>query len=686
MADGYLVSLGGDQTLTIADSISGGYTFFNIDTNLGAGEWAWTGTFGTTSYYNELETGQYYLGTDGNVYFVPDLGPVSTLTDAEVVTAPDFSNLNIVDGTSGNDTMNNPYVDAQGQGINDTASNEDVVYGYAGDDDIRSGAGNDTVFGGSGDDTIRGGAGDDEIYGDSPGGNTEALNWFAEGTDGTGLGDFTQTTGDVDVSVSFTNNGNNNPLFNVETSDQIYTESGEPFSDHSSLYLFGNGDGATSTTTINFAAATGADVQNEVENVTFRINDIDFASGNHLDLVTVNAFDADGNPVDVTITISYAGADADTVSGNTITAGSASDSQADQSGSALIEIAGPVSEIEIIYENGLTGTQAIWVSDVYFDTIPNDDGNDTLIGGAGEDTIMGMGGDDVLTGGADADKLFGDAGNDRLNVGQGDYAEGGDGDDLFVLTDTGEAGSAGITIIGDEGDETGGDTLDLNGLADRTTLTFTTNTADEKSGTVEMLDGSVVTFSNIENIICFTPGTMIATSHGPRAIETLAPGDLLVTRDNGLQPLRWIGSRTVAAQGRFAPIELQAPLLQDATAPLLVSPQHRILWSGPQAQLLFGDREVLVAASHLLTHPAVQRREGGEVTYLHLMLDQHEVIYANGAATESFYPGDMALGALSGQGRAEMFDLFPELRSHHGAFGDTARICLKRHEAQVLVA
>jgi hypothetical protein len=150
--------------------------------------------------------------------------------------------------------------------------------------------------------------------------------------------------------------------------------------------------------------------------------------------------------------------------------------------------------------------------------------------------------------------------------------------------------------------------------------------------------------------------------------------------------LRWIGSRTVAAQGRFAPIELQVPVLQDATAPLLVSPQHRILWSGPQAQLLFGDREVLVAASHLLTHPAVQRREGGEVTYLHLMLDQHEVIYANGAATESFYPGDMALGALSSQGRNEMFDLFPELRSHQGGFGDTARICLKRHEAQVLVA
>jgi hypothetical protein len=68
------------------------------------------------------------------------------------------------------------------------------------------------------------------------------------------------------------------------------------------------------------------------------------------------------------------------------------------------------------------------------------------------------------------------------------------------------------------------------------------------------------------------------------------------------------------------------------------------------------------------------------------MLDQHEVIYANGAATESFFPGDEALSALNPEGRDEMFDLFPELRSHLGAFGDTARMCLKRHEARLLSA
>ncbi|MCB1330013.1 MAG: hypothetical protein KDK28_11455, partial [Maritimibacter sp.] len=67
---------------------------------------------------------------------------------------------------------------------------------------------------------------------------------------------------------------------------------GESFDPRSSLYLYGNGDGPTSTATIDFAAATGTEYADEVENVSFRINDIDWGSGNHTDVVTVNAFDA----------------------------------------------------------------------------------------------------------------------------------------------------------------------------------------------------------------------------------------------------------------------------------------------------------------------------------------------------------------------------------------------------------
>jgi hypothetical protein len=689
MPSGYLVSLGADSALGVDDIIAGPWTSFTTDTDLGAGQWVFTGSDGGTSFTDTQEPGQYLLATNGSVYFVPAYGEVDTLTSADVFSAPSYSLVpdHQVDGSAGADIINGSFTDSDGDSVNDTADNGDLVYGYGGADDISSGTGDDWIYGGSGNDTVDGGSGNDVIYGDGGTSTTESMNWDAQGSDEQDVSaGFTQTTGQVDVSVGFTNDGNNTPRYSLETSDTIYVDGGESFNNTSSLYLYGNGDGATSTTTISFAANSSSDVMDEVENVVFRISDIDFGSGNHRDVVTVNAYDADGNPVSVTLTVADNGTNTDTISGNTVTAGSDGESAADATGSMLVEIAGPVSNVEIIYGNQLGGTQAIWVSDVFFDTIANPPGNDELNGGLGDDAIFGEGGDDLITGGQGSDTLDGGTGNDTLNIAEGDSVLGGDGDDLFVVTDTAEAGNSPITIDGGEGDETGGDTLDLNGLADFSTLNLTTDILGEKAGTVELLDGSLVTFSGIENIICFTPGTLIDTAHGPRPIETLAIDDLIVTRDHGLQPLRWVGSRTVAAQGRFAPIEIEKTLLPGASASLLVSPQHRLLWTGARAQILFGTDEVLVSAQHLLPNPAVSRRSGGQVTYVHLMLDHHQVIYANGAPTESFYPGDQALGALSDAGRDEMFSLFPELRSHTGGFGDTARLCLKSHEGLLLAA
>lgn len=692
MPSGYLVTLGADQDLSLAASIGGSLVSFTTAQLIGSGEWAWSGTFGGTTYYNELETGQYYLATDGNLYFVPDLGPVSTLSGAEAVTAPYFSPFNKVQGTNNDDLIDDGYADANGNSVDSGEGTGpggfgDQVFAKKGDDTVDSGLGDDLVYGGSGSDDIQGGDGDDLLYGDGQGGSTESLNWFAEGTDGTDLSaGFTQTTGRMNVTVSFTDDGNNNPVFEVDTGEAAYVRSGEAQSDHSSLYLAGRGRGATSTTRIEFSAGTDRDVEDEVENVVFRINDIDWASRNHRDILQVNAYDADGNPVAVTLTPSGAGTNPDTVSGNTITAGNQSDTALDESGSVLVEIAGPVQSIEIIYTNALNGTQAVWVSDIYFDTRNPPDGNDTIDGGTGDDTLSGQGGDDLLIGNTGSDLVFGGDGNDTVEAAQGDTVEGGAGDDLFILSDLAEAGSGAIWITGNEEDEIDGDTLDLGGVADRNTLNLTSNVPGELAGTVELTDGTLVTFSNIENIICFTPGTLIATAHGPRRIETLRVGDLIVTRDHGLQPLRWIGSRTAAAQGRLAPVQLDPALLQGASAPLLVSPQHRMLWTGSRAQMYFGEPEVLIAANHLLGTPAARRIEGGQVTYMHLMMDRHEIIYANGAATESFFPGDEALHALEANARDEMFRLFPELRSHQGGFGDTARLCLKAHEARLLAA
>lgn len=692
MPRGYLVSLGDDYILNAGDTISGGWTRFRTDQVLGDGEWVFSGTDGGTSYTDEVEPGTYYLATNGNVYFVPDYGEVDSLTAASATDAPAYDTNNTVQGSGQDDFMDDGYVDPQGNSIDSgdgvgPGGFGDRVEARPGDDTVYSGLGDDTVFGQAGSDEIYGGDGDDVLYGDGHAGGPEALNWDAQGGDGTDLsGGFTQTTGEMNVTVGFANTGNNSPIYRVETSDTIYTSGTDPFDDQSSLYLFGDGDGATSRVTIGFTAGADSNMQDAVENVLFRINDVDWAGGNHRDILTVTAYDADGNEVPVTITVTPSGSGQDSVSGNTVTAGDSSENPDDATGSVLVEIAGPVSEIVIDYENGLDGTQAVWVSDIFFDTLAQPGGDDSLHGGAGDDSLIGDDGNDLLEGDEGADTMTGGGGDDLFTVAQGDVATGGDGDDTFVLADLGEAGTADITISGGESDETLGDTLDLGGVADRTTLNLTTNQPGELAGTVELLDGTLVTFDNIEQIICFTPGTRIRTVRGDRPIESLVPGDLILTRDNGPQPLRWIGQRTVAATGGFAPIRIDPVLLAGADAPLLVSPQHRLLWTGARAELLFGQSEVLLAAKHLLHHPAARQIEGGTVTYLHLVFDQHEIVTANGAETESLFPGDAALSALDPAGREELFTLFPELRSSKAGFENTVRRCLRTHEARALIA
>ena len=586
------------------------------------------------------------------------------------------------------------------------------------DDDIRAGGGNDTVFAGRGDDTVAGEDGADLIYGDFGGVSPEAiaqtLDWTAQGNNGTDLSaGFTQDTGAIDVTLAFSDLGNNNPTFEVDTNDAQYSAGGEGFASNSSLYLFGQGDGVTSTTTMSFAASSGADVADEVTNVAFRINDIDWGNNNHTDIVTVTAFDSDGNPVTVQLTPSGG----DTVSGNTITADAVAESAADAGGSVLVEIAGPVSEIQIQYANGQGNTQGIWVTDVTFDAVALAGGNDSLSGGAGEDTLLGEAGDDTLDGGSEADSLSGGSGADSLSgstgsdtldggtgadvlsggsgddliyAGLGDTVEGGAGNDTISLVDLGDSGPGTITINGDTSGQAQGDTLDLNGLADRATLNVTSSIGGEMTGTVTMFDGSVVSFSNIDNIICFTPGTRIKTPGGYRPIEDLRPGDLVMTRDDGPQPLRWVGHRRVPGQGRNAPIRIAPHIFErDPTLPesrgLLVSPQHRMLLTGYETQMLFGTPEVFAHAVHLENGMSVARQEMPEVTYIHLLMDRHQVIWAEGMATESFYVAEQSLRALSDSARAELFRILPDLATDPSLYGPAARTCLKRAEAQMLL-
>lgn len=184
--------------------------------------------------------------------------------------------------------------------------------------------------------------------------------------------------------------------------------------------------------------------------------------------------------------------------------------------------------------------------------------------------------------------------------------------------------------------------------------------------------------------ICFTPGTMILTDTGERPVETLRPGDRVITRDNGGQHIRWIGRRCVDGQGALAPVSISPASAQGGDAPLLVSPDHRVLYTGYMAELLFGEVEVLVAAKDLVDGQLVQRQACDRVTYLHIMFDHHEVIYANGIGTESFLASDTVLSDLEETTRNDLFSALPGLRSAGTAHLKPARPCLATHEARLL--
>ncbi|MEI4486327.1 Hint domain-containing protein [Frigidibacter sp. MR17.14] len=193
---------------------------------------------------------------------------------------------------------------------------------------------------------------------------------------------------------------------------------------------------------------------------------------------------------------------------------------------------------------------------------------------------------------------------------------------------------------------------------------------------------------------CFTPGSLVTTGRGTLPIEALRPGDRVATRDDGLQPLVWIGQNflgpdRLGATPDLMPIRFAAGSLGDGLPAndIVVSPQHRMLCTGDRADRLFGEPEVLVAARHLTALPGVERQPVLAVTYLHLMFERHQVIMVDGVWSESFQPGDWVAEAMDAAQRDEILAIFPELAERPAAeVYPAARRGLKRHEARLLVA
>ncbi|MFD1880589.1 Hint domain-containing protein [Paracoccus pacificus] len=230
----------------------------------------------------------------------------------------------------------------------------------------------------------------------------------------------------------------------------------------------------------------------------------------------------------------------------------------------------------------------------------------------------------------------------------------------------------------------------VNGTFDPTATYYTAVRPDNAAYIAYNADG---TFPYTKTpIICFSDATLIETDHGQVCAGVLRVGDLVRTQDHGYQPIRWIGRRTFGAtelknDPDLRPVRIRAGALGTGipSSDLVVSPQHRVLIRSKISQSIFATDEVLAGVKHLLVKDGVEVVDDLEgVTYVHFLLDRHEIVYANGAPAETLHTGAEALKSVGPAARAEIFSIFPELERNHQR--ETARLALSGRDARKLAA
>lgn len=326
------------------------------------------------------------------------------------------------------------------------------------------------------------------------------------------------------------------------------------------------------------------------------------------------------------------------------------------------------------------------ISDATYDS----DADNSILGGDLADDIEGGAGNDTIEGGAGNDTMAGGSGNDSfiLTAGGGDdsitdFTIGEDHLETSLLDD----GSGGQITADEVGVVTNGDSTQTLQFPNGESVTVSPGTIDTTSFASQF--ASLVSMGVPP---CFAPGTLIQTSTGDAAVETLRIGDMVMTADRGLQALRWIGRRVQLFKSRKdedKPVLFQAGSLGGGLPhrDLVVSPQHRMVIAGKAVEAAFGTAEIL-ALSKAMTGRAGIRRMWGKrrIEYYALLFDRHEVIFAEGVATESFRPGPVALESFDPHIRAQIYAIYPKLRAEPVAgLGPPARPIAKRREVAKLM-
>jgi hypothetical protein len=169
--------------------------------------------------------------------------------------------------------------------------------------------------------------------------------------------------------------------------------------------------------------------------------------------------------------------------------------------------------------------------------------------------------------------------------------------------------------------------------------------------------------------ICFCAGTLIQTAKGPKRVETLLPGDSILRADGTHTVLRRLFHASLTRDALrknplLRPVHISAGALGCGMPQndLRVSRQHRMLVSSKIVERMFGKDDVLVSAIRLTALPGIYIDETVQrVHYYHLLFDDHEVILAEGAPSESLFTGPEALKSVNPKAREEIKTLFPEI-------------------------
>ncbi len=502
-------------------------------------------------------------------------------------------------------------------------ADDDSMFGGDGNDSLDGGDGNDYIEGGNDNDTLVGGNGNDSIFGGNDedliygGGNDDSLN--GDGGDDQILGG--------SGSDTITNGSGNDTVYGEGGADSIY-------------------DGAG-----NDALYGGLDNDHFLMD---EAGDVDTIYGGE----TGN----DQDRIDLTDTVGSTGASV-----------IFSDSEEGTYALASTGTSGTFFEVEEI-----VGTSA----------------NDTLDAAlsTSSQTLWGESGNDTLIGSTAADELYGGSGNDTLTLGAGN-------DTAVMIRFSGDDVINDFDIADDDSDGFYNDQLDVSDLQNGSGGPITTadvTPVDLGGGGVRLdfPEGESITLVGVNyaqmstsaqlyaaGIPCFTAGTPITTLRGQIPVECLRPGDRVLTRDNGFQPIVWVGCRKLgkeelALNPKLQPVRIAKGMFH-AENDLLVSPQHGMLLPDPG-----GGGEILARAVHLarLSGGQVRIARGvRSVTYVHIAFERHQIVHSAGIWSESFYPGPNALGALDNPVAEELFALFPELR-HKGALvamGQKARTFAK---------